>query len=500
MEARRAVPLLERVGLHRGLPAITDARGAYTYEDLCGRVHQVSSHLLGKRGDLKEACVAMMFSSGFEYAAALLGIWQAGGMAVPLCISHPAPEIDYVLGHSVADAVITEPHFQAILEPIVFSRGIRLVLAGEIEGRGRQAPPSIGLDRRAMILYTSGTTGKPKGAVLTHGNLTAQISSLVEAWEWSDADRILHVLPLHHTHGIVNALLCALWAGATCEMLPRFDARTVWLRFLEGELTLFMAVPTIYAKLIKFWEEAGPVEQERMSEAASSLRLMVSGSAALPVQLLESWRRIAGHTLLERYGMTEIGMALSNPLHGERRPGFVGVPLPGVRVKLVDDRGEEVQQDGEAGEIQIRGPNVFSEYWAEAGATRKAFQDGWFCTGDIALRQNGYYRILGRDSVDIIKTGGYKVSALEVEELLRNHPAIQECAVVGVADPEWGERVCAALVLKGGEPVAAEDLRNWAKQQLAPYKVPTRFLPVKDLPRSLMGKVLKPEVRRLFEK
>jgi malonyl-CoA/methylmalonyl-CoA synthetase len=234
-----------------------------------------------------------------------------------------------------------------------------------------------------------------------------------------------------------------------------------------------------------------------MTSAAKKLRLMVSGSAALPAGTLEEWRRISGHTLLERYGMTEIGMALSNPLNGERRPGSVGLPLPGVEVRLVDDNNHVVAE-GVPGEIQVRGKNVFREYWRRPQATREAFAEDWFKTGDVAICENNAYRILGRNSVDIIKTGGYKVSALEIEETLRAHEAIAQCAVVGVADEEWGERVCAAVILEAEKSLDLETLRHWARQHLAVYKVPSRLLLVDELPANAMGKVTKKEVARLF--
>ncbi|MCB0224640.1 MAG: acyl-CoA synthetase, partial [Anaerolineae bacterium] len=308
-----------------------------------------------------------------------------------------------------------------------------------------------------------------------------------------------HVLPLHHTHGIINVLTCALWSGAICQMLPGFKADEVWQCFIDSDLTLFMAVPTIYNRLIAAWEVASVAEKAAMAAACARFRLMVSGSAALPVSVLEQWEGISGQRLLERYGMTEIGMALSNPLHGERVPGFVGSPLPTVEIRLVDDNGQVVTVDGTPGEIQVKGPNVFLEYWRRPEATAEAFQDGWFRTGDTAVRENSIYRILGRNSVDIIKTGGYKVSALEIEETLRTHPNIQECAVVGIADPKWGERVCVALVLKPDHQLTLEDLRDWAKERLAPYKVPADMQLVADLPRNAMGKVTKPEVKKLFE-
>ena len=225
---------------------------------------------------------------------------------------------------------------------------------------------------------------------------------------------------------------------------------------------------------------------------------MVSGSAALPVSTLERWKQISGHTLLERYGMTEIGMALSNPLRGERVPGSVGTPLPSVEVQLVGENGEPVVR-GTPGEIEVRGPSVFAEYWGKPDATRDAFRDGWFRTGDTAVVENGVYRILGRTNIDILKTGGHKVSALEIEETLREHPAIAECAVVGVPDAEWGERVAAAVVLKAGDALDLPSLRAWAREFLAAYKIPSRILVLDALPRNAMGKVMKPAIAAMFQ-
>ncbi|HXV89809.1 MAG TPA: acyl-CoA synthetase [Gemmatimonadales bacterium] len=348
-----------------------------------------------------------------------------------------------------------------------------------------------------MIIYTSGTTGRPKGVVLTHANLAAQITSLVTAWEWRPEDRILLVLPLHHVHGIVNVLACALWRGATCEMAPRFEPGATWARIARGGLTLFMAVPTVYHRLIAAWDSSAADRRRQWSEGARDLRLMVSGSAALPVTTLERWRAITGHTLLERYGMTEIGMALSQPLHGERQPGSVGAPLPGVAVRLVDEHGAAAAP-GTPGELEVRGSGVFTEYWRRPEETAAAFRDFWFRTGDVAVQDGGDFRLLGRRSVDIIKTGGYKVSALEIEEVLRSHPAIAECAVVGVEDPEWGQRVAVAVEMHEGHTLTPDALQRWAGERLAPYKVPRSVLVMARLPRNAMGKVMKRELAALF--
>jgi malonyl-CoA/methylmalonyl-CoA synthetase len=499
------IPLIIRAEEHNEKTAIATTDGAFTYRDLLHTSSQIATSLLQNTEDLQEQRVAFLIPPGFEYVATLWGIWRAGGIAVPLCVSHPRPELEYVITNSGASIIVAHPNFEAILrsrsvsagESLAQEHNLRFILTSETLPSNIGRLPDIDITRRALILYTSGTTGKPKGVVTTHQNIQAQVTSLITAWEWTSDDRILHILPLHHIHGIINVLTCALWAGAECEMLSKFDAQTVWKRICDGDLTLFMAVPTIYVKLIAAWETASKERQKSMSEGCAKMRLMVSGSAALPVQVLEKWQTISGHFLLERYGMTEIGMALSNPLHGERLSGYVGKPLPEVEVRLVDENCELVP-GGTPGEIQVKGPGVFLEYWQNPQATAKAFQDSWFRTGDTAVVENGNYRILGRMSVDIIKTGGYKVSALEIEEVLRSHPDIQECAVVGIADLEWGERVCAALVLQGSQPLTLEAFRSWAKERLAVYKVPSQILIVEELPRNAMGKVTKPTVVELF--
>ena len=458
--------------------------------------------LLAGRDDLAEARVAFLVPPGFVYVATQWGIWRAGGIAVPLAVSHPPPELEYTIRDSDVSIVVVHPDFAAVMRAVPLSPSTRTVTTTEAAGTApRSLLPEVAEGRRALMVYTSGTTGKPKGVVTTHANITAQVTSLDSAWEWRADDAILLVLPLHHVHGIINVLACALWAGARCDILARFDAEHVWERIARGDLTLFMAVPTIYGKLISAWEAAPPERRRAWSLgcAPPGMRLMVSGSAALPVQRLERWREISGHVLLERYGMTEIGMALSNPLHGERRPGFVGTPLPGVDVRLVDDAGRTVPP-GAAGEIEVRGDTVFLEYWRRPEATAAAFRDDWFRTGDVAVLESGAYRILGRSSVDIIKTGGYKVSALEIEETLRTHPAVVDCAVVGVEDAEWGERICAAVELRGGsgESLTLDALQRWAKERIAPYKIPRALVSVTVLPRNAMGKVTKQDVAKLF--
>ena len=265
-------------------------------------------------------------------------------MALPsrLPLNSTRPELEYFIDDTEASTLVFDALAAPLLSPIAAARGIRALSYDQLSARQPAELPDITGERRAMILYTSGTTSRPKGVVTTHANIAAQVMSLVEAWEWSASDRIVLCLPLHHVHGIINVVSCALWSGATCQMLPRFDANAVWDAIAGGGVTLFMAVPTIYAKLISAWDAASPERRARLSQACAKLRLMVSGSAALPVSTLQRWKEISGHTLLERYGMTEIGMALSNPLRGERVPGSVGTPL-------AERRGSACRRERQAG-------------------------------------------------------------------------------------------------------------------------------------------------------
>jgi malonyl-CoA/methylmalonyl-CoA synthetase len=460
----------------------------------------VSARLRDGAADLAGSRVAYLIEPGGAHVASLWGIWRAGGVAVPLAVSHPRAEIEHVLTDSGAAAIIADAVHRSRIEELASIHGLRIVdaPASPAQASGPQDNgPAVDETSRALIVYTSGTTGKPKGVVHTHRSIHAQIEMLVEAWGWSSEDRALLVLPLHHVHGLVNVVCCALWCGARCDVLSRFDAQETMSRIEAGSLTVFMAVPTVYARLIAAHDDAPPDRRARVTDGCHRMRLMVSGSAALPVPTLERWRAVSGHVLLERYGMTELGMILSNPLDGERRPGHVGTPLPGVEVRLVGDDGNTVPP-GTQGEIHVRSPGLFLEYWQRPHDTRDAFRDGWFRTGDIAILDNGAYRILGRRSVDILKSGGYKVSALEIEDVLRSHPAVADCAVVGLQDEELGERIAAAVIVRAGESVESEALRTWVRERLAPYKVPALVRTVADLPRNAMGKVTKPAVRDLL--
>lgn len=484
---------------YKNKTAIIHNQQSYTFNDLLNKSTSIASQILSGNHDLKEQRVAFMVDPGFNYVATQWGIWRAGGIAVPLCPSHPLSSLKYVIEDVDALIIIASDNYISLLKPLSKEKEIIFYSSSDFKEENHSSLlPDVDVSRKAMILYTSGTTNLPKGVVSTFINIEAQVGTLLKAWEWTDQDKTLCLLPLHHVHGIINIVCCAMAAGACCEFLDKFSPEAVFDIFNRRQINVFMAVPTIYYKLISYWDSLDITKQNEITENLNtSFRLMISGSAALPVSVMERWKEISGHILLERYGMTEIGMAISNPYKGKRLAGYVGKALPGVEVRLASEKDEEIKN--EAGEIQIKGLNVFSNYWQRAEETKKAFtDDGWFKTGDIAILEKGYYKILGRSSIDIIKSGGYKISALEIEEVLRIHPYITDCAVLGIENEEWGELVVAALITKNELDI--NQLNIWIKEKLASYKIPKKYIIITDLPRNAMGKVTKIELKKLFIK
>jgi malonyl-CoA/methylmalonyl-CoA synthetase len=478
--------LLERLRAHPAhAVAITTVGGAdpLTYGELRARAAQIGAAL----GSLAGARAAFLVEPGPRFVEVLLGVLDAGGVAVPLSPLHTRPELAHILDDARPAHVMASPGLLAArLGEAAAGRAVTLI----DDGRGTAAPPEApGAEAPAIMLYTSGTTGRPKGVLLSHAAVAATVIALEEAWRWRADDRLLHVLPLHHTHGLIVALLGALWAGAEARFAA-FDAAAAWDLF--GDVSVFMAVPTIYAKLMEAFRAAPADARARWSAAARRPRLFTSGSAALPASLLEEFRAASGQTILERYGMTEIGMALGNPYDGPRLPGSVGLPLPGVAVEIVTDDGRPAAV-GEPGELRVRTPQLFHGYHGDAAATAASFDsEGRFCTGDTGARDaDGWVRILGRTSVDIIKSGGYKISALEIEAALRDHPAVADVAVIGAPDATWGERVTACVVPRAGASLTLDELQAFARERLAAYKLPRALRVLEALPRNAMGKVQK---------
>ncbi|KAM9765871.1 malonate--CoA ligase ACSF3, mitochondrial [Menidia menidia] len=511
--------------------AIIDSSGRHSYEQLyrssLGLASRISVALQSDFGGLDGKRISFLCENDASYTIAQWAAWMSGGTAVPLYRKHPVSELEYIVSDSQSSLLIAAHPYAETLEPL--AQKLRLpcltmpltsnLEALETETNEKETTITDWADRPAMIIYTSGTTGRPKGVLHTHSSIQAMVQCLVSEWAWSKDDVILHTLPLHHVHGIVNKLLCPLSVGATCIMLPEFQPQKVWEMLLTSKapmVNLFMAVPTIYSKLIQYYDQhftQPHVKDFVKAVCRERIRLMVSGSAALPLPTLQRWEEITGHVLLERYGMTEIGMALSNPLKGPRIPGAVGSPLPSVDVRIVMSNTtnttiavgthKETQVcpglDGKEGELLVRGPSVFKEYWNKPQETRESFtDDGWFKTGDTAVYKDGVYWIMGRTSVDIIKSGGYKISALEVERHLLAHPDIIDVAVIGAPDATWGQKVTAVVQLRKGQRMTLPELKTWAREHMAPYTIPTGLVLVEEMPRNQMGKVNKKDLLRHF--
>lgn len=490
------IPILNNCRKFGNRTAIIDKTGSYTYNELYQSAQLLSGQIQQNSTDSEP--VLMLLPSGFQFAVCQFAIWLSGKMVVPIHTAYTNNEIQYLVEDTGAQLLIYDERIWSDTD-LVKDNSIKCITYSDllIEGKNSLIINIVetSLNNNAFMIYTSGTTGKPKGVVISHYQLDHQIRSLTTAWKWTSKDRILNVLPMHHIHGLVNITCCALYNGAIVEMQQRFDTDVVCKRMGSGELTLFMAVPTIYHKLISYFENLNSENQKLWQQGMRAIRLMVSGSAALPIPILEKWRLLSGHTLLERYGMTEIGMALSNPLEGERRSGTVGQPLPFIEVKIMDENGNEISEFDTPGELFVKGPTVFKYYWKKPEQTAAAFEDDWFKTGDVvAVSPDGYYRVLGRMSSDIIKSGGYKISSLEIENQLLEHPQIRECAVVGIPDEVWGEVIGAAIV----GTVEELTLKEWLKYRIVTYRQPHQFKFVDELPRNAMGKVLKKEIQKWF--
>ena len=475
--------------------ALKDDNGSYTYNDLNTASHNVASALLAGESDLKEKRIGFLIPPSFEYISTLWGIWKAGGVGIPLSLSATESELLHYLEDSKVSILISDKDGSNKLKKLSLDLQIPLVTSDNLLGKEDVELPKIGEERRAMILYTSGTTNKPKGVVSTHGNIGAQISSLIKAWEWNENDHIPLFLPLHHIHGIINSLSCPLFIGAKIDILGAFEVEKVVKALCENDYTVFTAVPTIYFSLINKLEGMDEKELGLTKEKFKAMRLMMSGSAALAPEIHKKWSNLTEQSLLERYGMTEIGMALSNPLNGEKRPGSVGQALPKVEICLMEEN-KVITEENIPGEIMIKGPQVFLEYWNQERTTKNSFFEGWFKTGDVAELVDGYYKILGRDSVDIIKSGGYKISALEIEDVLLRHPVIKECAVVGIVHQKWGEVVAVALC--SSEDLTLEEIQTWSLDFLSDYKIPRKLKILEKLPKNAMGKIVKSEIKNIF--
>jgi len=448
----------------------------YTFGDIDARSNRMAQLLL-RRGLEAGDRLCVYLANRLEVIDLFLACVKTGVIFVPINILYREREITHILTDAEPRAAVAAGDFPAMV-PVW--KPDELALEAVACPEDRPAVPLDG-DACAAIIYTSGTTGTSKGATLTHNNLAANALNLVTCWRISSDDRFLLALPLFHIHGLGNGLHCWLISGCRMRLLERFDHAAAAAQFLDFRPTLFFGVPTIYVRLLD-------TPRETAREIGRFMRLFVSGSAPLAAQVLEEFRGLFGHTILERYGMTETSMNISNPYAGERRPGTVGLPLPGVSARILDSDGKPVP-DGETGELYIRGPNVFPGYWRRDAATSAAFVDGYFRSGDLAMRSpDGYYTLLGRMS-DLIISGGFNIYPREIEEFLLEQPEVAEAAVVGVPDRLRGEVPVAYIVGRG--PIDAASLEGRCRAKLASFKVPRAFVGVDKLPRTALGKVQK---------
>ncbi|MBF4161352.1 AMP-binding protein [Nocardioides sp. CBS4Y-1] len=485
-EARRQEPLLRLEGAE------------WTYgdvDDLATRIAVVLAEQGVQPGDR----VAVKVPKVPETVALYLAVLRLGGVYLPLNSAYTGGELTYFLDDARPRVMVADLGGESEVEATgvatttltlgADAAGTLLEHAARVDDAARPPRVEIGPDDAAAILYTSGTTGRSKGAVLTHRGLASNCEALLSTWRFTADDVLVHALPLFHVHGLFVALNMTMSAGASLHFLPGFDTDRI-IDLLPSS-TVLMGVPTFYTRLL---DHPGLTREQCVP-----MRLFVSGSAPLTTETHEAWRDRTGHAILERYGMTETNMITSNPYDGERRAGTVGQPLPGVQVRVTDRETGAPLAAGEIGSIEVRGPNVFREYWNKPEKTAEELAaDGWFTTGDVGLFDaDGYLAIVGRDK-DLVISGGYNVYPKEVEALLDEHDSVLESAVIGVPHPDLGEAVVAVVVPSSGSGLDTDDLLASLTDRLARFKQPRAVEAVEELPRNVMGKVQKAELRASF--
>jgi malonyl-CoA/methylmalonyl-CoA synthetase len=461
--------------------------------DIAGRF----AHLLASRGVKRGDRVAIQVEKSPEAVFLYFACLRLGAIYVPFNPAYTADELAYLLSDAEPVLFVCAPEKQTAARA-VFLQGPILTLgedgkAGSLIEEARNLPSDfadakMAKNDLAAILYTSGTTGRSKGAMLSHGNLASNALALKELWQFSDRDVLLHVLPIFHTHGLFVAINVALVAASSIIFLPKFDLDQVFANLPRA--TTMMGVPTLYVRLLS---------DPRLDRAVvRHMRLFISGSAPLPIEVFSQWQERTGHTILERYGMTETNMNTSNPYIGARKPGTVGLPLPGTEIRIVDKNGDAVPQ-GEVGMITVRGPNVFQGYWRLPDKTKAEFRhDGFFITGDMGQRgAEGYISIVGRGK-ELVITGGLNVYPREVETSLNAVPGVSDSAVFGLPHPDLGEGVTAVIVASGGEELTEARILAALEDRLAKFKRPKRILFVDEIPRNAMGKVQKPLLQKRY--
>ena len=471
----------DRVGLEYVDPSGTLV--SLTFGEVDARASRMASELAA-RGLTAGQRLCVHLANRVEFIDLFLACTRLGVIVVPINVLYKERELRHIIADSEPGAIVTARDSTA-----AYPDGATVWFVEDLmAAAARRAPEAFAGapngDDPAVVIYTSGTTGAAKGAVLSHNNLATNGQTLTSAWRITDRDRYLAVLPLFHVHGLANGVHCWLISGCRMRLLERFDQRTTPAVFASFKPTVFFGVPTIYLRLL----DPGLVSDQEARQIGRAARLFVSGSAPLPSHVHEAFRLRFGHMILERYGMSEALMILSNPYDGERRPGSVGLPLPGVSARLVGDDNSALG-DYAVGEVEIRSPHLFTEYWRQPDATLASFHDGWFRTGDLGIRSaDGYYTLRGRRG-DLIISGGFNIYPREIEEVLLEYPGVHEAAVVGVADDVRGEVPVAYFVADA--PLDGAELEKACRSQLASFKIPRAFIRIDALPKTALGKVQK---------
>ena len=484
------------VGRDDALFARTPEGDALSYGEMFALAEQNATALIAA-GLKPGGRVAVQVEKSIQSLQLYLGTVLAGGVFLPLNTGYTPAELEYFLGDAEPTVFVCDPAKLSSLQALADKAGVTSVFTLSSKATGtlvdalipsQQTFAAVARERDdlAAFLYTSGTTGRSKGAMLSHENLASNAEVLKDYWQFTQQDVLIHALPIFHTHGLFVATNTTLCAGSSLIFMTHFDVKSI----LQGmkKATVLMGVPTFYVRLL---ESPGLTP-----EAVAQMRLFISGSAPLLAETHKQWQQVTGSVILERYGMTETNMNTSNPYQGERRAGTVGFPLPGVEIRIADPESGKELAPGSVGSIEIRGPNVFKGYWRMPEKTREEFrQDGFFISGDLGvIDDQGYISIVGR-SKDLIISGGYNVYPKEIELLIDDIEGVYESAVIGVPHPDFGEAVVAVVVTEAGKSLEESDIQNAMKDKLARYKQPKKIFFTRELPRNTMGKVMKNVLR-----
>lgn len=471
--------------------AIVDVEGEHTYGALVEQASVLASVIQKKTAPQTSPRVAFLAGRQASTAVALLAIWLADAVAVPLDPLMSLPEWQWRLQELDIKTLLFPPCLRA--EACCLAHSSKLALIETSETNGESAALKIAdPENSALILFSNRGGGRPVPVVHSFNSLAAQVQTQGKTWHWQPEDRLLHVLPLSNYHGLINGLLGAMASGSCCELLEMFKVETIWNRLGSGNISLFMAVPTMYQYLLDYWNKRSHQEKSGWIKGVRKLRQSIVGPHSVAASTRRQWEEVTGTKLYFRYGMTECGLILQSTLNGQTHSGIQGAPVPGVSLRLVNTVGHE--SEGIMGELEVRGSQLFSEYFGYPDLTRKNYNHGWFRTGVLAVKKEDVYCLLGQRDLDVIETGGYKVSAKEVETLLESYPGISESAVIGVPCDHWGEAICAFIVPSSGQ-LSISELKSWLASILPSYKVPARLEMQAGLPRNTTGVVDKQQLR-----